>query len=149
MISAVFIFNNHGKPRLTKFYTQMSVSQQKKIVDDIYKIVSSRPPRVCNFLEGSSHIGGKDLKIVYRNYATLYFVFIIDETESELMILDLIQVFVEVLDKCYENVCELDLIFNFENIHVILSEIICGGMILETNIENIVSSINYSNKNKS
>ena len=45
-------------------------------------------------------------------YATLTFVFVIDEAESELAVLDLIQVLVEVLDKCFENVCELDLIFN-------------------------------------
>ena len=38
--------------------------------------------------------------------------FIVDEAESELALLDLIQVVVEVLDKCFENVCELDLIFN-------------------------------------
>ena len=49
---------------------------------------------------------------MYRVYATLTFVFIIDDAESELAVLDLIQVFVEVLDKCFENVCELDLIFN-------------------------------------
>jgi AP-3 complex subunit sigma len=30
--------------------------------------------------------------VVYRHYATLYFVFIVDEAESELAILDLIQV---------------------------------------------------------
>ena len=40
------------------------------------------------------------------------FVFVIDEAESELAVLDLIQVLVEVLDKSFENVCELDLIFN-------------------------------------
>lgn len=40
------------------------------------------------------------------------FVFVIDEAESELAVLDLIQVFVEVLDRSFENVCELDLIFN-------------------------------------
>ena len=51
-------------------------------------------------------------RLWYRVYATLTFVFIIDEAESELAVLDLIQVFVEVLDKCFENVCELDLIFN-------------------------------------
>ena len=39
-------------------------------------------------------------KIVYRHYATLYFVFVVDRQESDLGILDLIQVFVEVLDKC-------------------------------------------------
>ena len=49
---------------------------------------------------------------VYRLYATLMFVFVIDEAESELAVLDLIQVFVEVLDRSFENVCELDLIFN-------------------------------------
>ena len=47
-----------------------------------------------------------------RVYATLIFVFVIDDAESELAVLDLIQVLVEVLDKSFENVCELDLIFN-------------------------------------
>ena len=42
----------------------------------------------------------------------MMFVFVIDEAESELAVLDLIQVFVEVLDRSFENVCELDLIFN-------------------------------------
>lgn len=55
-------------------------------------------------------IGGKDVRVIYRHYATLYFVFVVDEAESELGILDLIQVFVESLDKCFENVCELDLV---------------------------------------
>lgn len=31
-------------------------------------------------------------------------------------ILDLIQVFVEGLDKCFENVCELDLIFHVDKV---------------------------------
>ena len=33
----------------------------------------------------------KTCKVVYRHYATLYFVFIVDEQESELGILDLVQ----------------------------------------------------------
>ncbi|CCJ30837.1 unnamed protein product, partial [Pneumocystis jirovecii] len=136
----LFVINNHGKPRL-------DISRQKTIVDDIYKLIFSRPSTACNFLEGSCIIDDKDLKIVYRSYATLYFVFIIDQAENELMILDLIQIFVEVLDRCYENVCELDLIFNFENIHAILSEIVSGGMVLETNVQNILSSINHFDKN--
>lgn len=39
---------------------------------------------------------GKDTKLIYRHFATLYFVFAVDQAESELGILDLIQVFVEV-----------------------------------------------------
>jgi AP-3 complex subunit sigma len=57
-----------------------------------------------------------DSRIIYRHYATLYFVFIVNSAESELAILDLIQVFVEVLDRCFENVCELDLIFHFDKV---------------------------------
>lgn len=77
---------------------------------------------------------GKDTKLIYRHYATLYFVIAVDNAESELGILDLIQVFVEVLDKCFENVCELDLIFHVDKVHYILDEICMGGMVLETNI---------------
>ena len=35
---------------------------------------------------------GDVLRVIYRHYATLYFVFCVDEAESELGILDLIQV---------------------------------------------------------
>lgn len=67
-----------------------------------------------------SLIGGSDYKLIYRHYATLYFVFCVDSSESELGILDLIQVFVETLDKCFENVCELDLIFHVDKVVLLL-----------------------------
>ena len=50
------------------------------------------------------------------------------------------QVLVESLDRCFENVCELDLIFNFDEVHAILGEMIQGGLVLETNINEIVGS---------
>lgn len=61
-------------------------------MQEIYSLVSKRPDTVCNFLEGSKLLGGKDTRVIYRHYATLYFVFVVDESESELGILDLIQV---------------------------------------------------------
>jgi AP-3 complex subunit sigma len=100
------------------------------------------------------------MRVVYRSYATLYFVFVVDSAESELGVLDLIQVcqqskpraclvlivtlidqvFVESLDRAFENVCELDLVFHFDEVHYMLSEIIQGGLVLETNVEEIESS---------
>lgn len=65
-----------------------------------------------------------------------------DAQESDLGILDLIQVFVEALDKQFENVCELDLIFKSDKVHYILDEIVMGGMVLETNINSILQAIN-------
>lgn len=44
------------------------------------------------FFSVYSLIGGSDYKLIYRHYATLYFVFCVDSSESELGILDLIQV---------------------------------------------------------
>lgn len=62
--------------------------------------MSPRPAGLCNFLDAPELEGfltpqdevGEKLRVVYRNYATLYFVFVVDGAESELGILDLIQV---------------------------------------------------------
>uniref|UniRef100_A0A2K6FM44 AP complex mu/sigma subunit domain-containing protein n=1 Tax=Propithecus coquereli TaxID=379532 RepID=A0A2K6FM44_PROCO len=66
--------------------------------------------------------------------------------ESKLGILDLIQVFVETLDKCFENVCELDLIFHMDKVHYILQEVVMGGMVLEINMNEIVAQIEAQNR---
>jgi AP-3 complex subunit sigma len=97
-------------------------------------------------LEGSIPEWGEKTKIIYRHYATLYFIFAVDQQESDLGILDLIQVFVEALDKSFENVCELDLIFHSDRVNYILDEIIMAGMVLETNINNILQAVNDQSK---
>lgn len=56
-------------------------------------------------------------------------------------LIDLIQVFVEALDRIFENVCELDLIFGFETMHAALDEMIVGGVVIETNIDKIVAGV--------
>ena len=76
--------------------------------------------------------------MTYRHYATLYFILISTNTESPLALLDLIQVFVEALDRLFENVCELDLIFNFETLHAVLGEMIVGGVVVETGLDKYV-----------
>lgn len=80
-------------------------------------------------------------QVIYRTYATLSFIMIATSTESPLALIDLIQVFVESLDRMFENVCELDLIFGFESMHAVLAEMIIGGVVLETNTEKIVASV--------
>ncbi|KAJ3554246.1 hypothetical protein NM688_g3209 [Phlebia brevispora] len=153
MIHAVLIFNTSGVARLTKFYTPLRQSAET-LVQKIFALVSSRSATLCNFLDApelesflsQSSDDGDKLRVVYRNYATLYFVFIVDSVESELGILDLIQVFVESLDRAFENVCELDLVFHFDEAHHILSEIIQGGLVLETNVEEIDSAVQEAAK---
>ncbi|KDE06060.1 hypothetical protein MVLG_03612 [Microbotryum lychnidis-dioicae p1A1 Lamole] len=159
MIHSVLIFNNSGKPRLSKFYSPSSPSTRAAILERIYSLVSVRGDTLCNFVElppasafGQSHDGqegeepAEDLRVIYRHYATLYFVFVVDQSESELGILDLIQVFVESLDRCFENVCELDLIFHFDQVHALLSCILTGGLVLDTSIDSIQASFSAQTK---
>ena len=147
MIKGILIINNHGKPRLVKFYQSLSgEDEQQSVIRRVFQQIAQRPDSFCNYLEGSIPEWGDTTKIIYRHYATLYFVFAVDQQESDLGILDLIQVFVESLDKCFENVCELDLIFHSDKVSYILDEIIMAGMVLETNINHILTSVSEQNK---
>eukprot|EP01128_Nolandella_sp_AFSM9_P001288 TRINITY_DN11398_c0_g1_i1.p1 TRINITY_DN11398_c0_g1~~TRINITY_DN11398_c0_g1_i1.p1 ORF type:complete len:172 (+),score=49.80 TRINITY_DN11398_c0_g1_i1:17-532(+) len=140
MIKGVLVFNNQGKPRLIKFYENLGEEpKQQTLIREIFKLLQRRNEKMCNFLEGGKS-WGKGTKIIYRQYATLFFVFWVDENESELGILDLIQVFVEALDDSFESVCELDIIFNMEKVQLILQEIVMGGMVLETDMKSILQA---------
>jgi hypothetical protein len=55
-------------------------------------------------------------KVIYRRYAGLFFSLCVDLTENELACLEAIHLFVEVLDHFFQNVCELDLVFNFHKV---------------------------------
>ena len=82
---------------------------------------------------------------MYRNFATLYFIFVVDSSESDLGILDLIHAFVEALDGCFENVSELDIIFHADRVHFILDEMIMGGLVLEINQQVVAEAIREQN----
>ena len=54
--------------------------------------------------------------------------------------------FVEALDALFENVCELDLIFNFETLHAVLGEMIVGGVVIETGLDRVVKGVREQGK---
>jgi AP-3 complex subunit sigma len=116
MILAALVMNTQGKPRITKFYVPLGVEKQQEAIRTIYSALSQRPEDSCSFVE-TEDIFGPDTKLVYKHFATLYFIFVIDSSESELGMLDLIQVFVETLDRCFKNVCELDIVYNFNKVN--------------------------------
>jgi len=74
----------------------------------------------------------KDLQIVYRRYASLIIVFATSREENELLTLEIIHRYVEILDSYFGNVCELDIIFNFEKSHFLLDEFMIAGEMIDT-----------------
>ncbi|VDO15182.1 unnamed protein product [Rodentolepis nana] len=78
-----------------------------------------------------------EYRVIYRQYSTIYIIICVDLSESEFGVLDLIQVFVDLLDRTFENVFELDIVFNSDKVHFLLNELVCGGIVLETNCAEI------------
>eukprot|EP00397_Hematodinium_sp_SG-2012_P059504 GEMP01076338.1.p1 GENE.GEMP01076338.1~~GEMP01076338.1.p1 ORF type:complete len:176 (+),score=27.99 GEMP01076338.1:64-528(+) len=137
-----------GKGRLSRFYGNSDPADRRlDIIKSIFDRVSKRSDDVCCcFCDPPPNTFSPRSKMIYRHFATLYFVIVVDDAESELGILDLLQVFVQVLDSCFENVCELDLIYHFDKVNYILDEIVMGGMVLETNVDVILQAINENKK---
>mmetsp|Transcript_9087 Transcript_9087/g.31632 ORF Transcript_9087/g.31632 Transcript_9087/m.31632 type:complete len:169 (+) Transcript_9087:650-1156(+) len=141
MIKCILIVNHHGIARLTRFYEYLPVDRQQKLVKTVHALVTKRSDHMCSFVDDQRTFG-TDTKVVYRHFATLYFVVLCDRSESELGILDLIQVYVEALDRSFESVCELDIVFNSPKAHAILDEIVMGGEVLETSATEALKNYN-------
>lgn len=139
--------------RLADIFSPQDTQTKKRLIEQIYALVAQRPSSACNFLplppllsQGANPNASLDhsdapTQVTYRTYATLSFILISTSTESPLALIDLIQVFVEALDRLFENVCELDLIFGFESMHAVLGEMIVGGVVVETNLDKIVQAV--------
>eukprot|EP00879_Flechtneria_rotunda_P028339 GHRR01030440.1.p1 GENE.GHRR01030440.1~~GHRR01030440.1.p1 ORF type:complete len:149 (+),score=44.71 GHRR01030440.1:139-585(+) len=117
--------SRQGKVRLAKWYSTYSQKERARVVKETTPLVLSRPLKLCNFVDW------KNLKLVYKRYASLYFVCGVDPSDNELLVLETIHHFVEVLDMYFGNVCELDLIFNFHKAYYILDELLIAGELQE------------------
>ena len=63
----------------------------------------------------------------------------VDSEDNELITLEMIHLFVEVLDRYFGNVCELDIIFNFHKAYYILDELFIAGELEESSKKEVLS----------
>ncbi|KAK9785011.1 hypothetical protein WJX73_004430 [Symbiochloris irregularis] len=140
MIRFVLLLSRQGKVRLAKWYSTYAQKDRAKIIRDVSPLVLGRPLKLCNFLDY------QDIKVVYKRYASLYFVVGIDNTDNELITLEIIHHYVEVLDKYFGNVCELDLIFNFHKAYFMLDEMLIAGELQEPSKKAVIKAIYAQDK---
>ncbi|KAG1866526.1 Adaptor protein complex sigma subunit [Suillus subalutaceus] len=134
------------KVRLAKWFSTMPPKQKVKIVKDVTQLVLARRTRMCNFLEY------KDTKVVYRRYASLFFVCGIASGDNELITLEIIHRYVEVLDRYFGNVCELDLyvlklLLAISSSHItrqILDELVIAGEMQESSKKSVLRVVTQS-----
>lgn len=60
--------------------------------------------------------------------------------DNELLTLELIHHFVEILDRYFGSVCELDIIFNFHKAYYLVDEIFMNGMLQETSKSRVLDA---------
>ena len=107
---------------------------------------------MCNFLEYKGRFSASlsffttrltfaDTKIVYRRYASLFFIAGCSSDDNELITLEIIHRYVEQMDKYYGNVCELDIIFSFTKAYYILDELLLAGELQESSKKNVLRCI--------
>ncbi|KAL8132018.1 hypothetical protein AgCh_007777 [Apium graveolens] len=126
MIHFVLLISRQGKVRLTKWYSPYSQKERSKVIRELSSLILTRAPRLCNFVEW------RGFKVVYKRYASLYFCMCINQDDNELEVLEIIHHYVEILDRYFGSVCELDLIFNFHKAYFILDEILIAGELQES-----------------
>jgi len=131
----MLLFSRQGKLRLQKWFAAYPDRQKTKTSRELIQLVLARKPKMCSFLEW------KDLKIVYKRYASLYFCCAVENNDNELLTLEVIHRYVELLDKYFGSVCELDIIFNFEKAYFMLDEFLLGGEVQETSKKNVLKAI--------
>jgi len=135
-IKFVLMVNKQGQTRLSTYYEWLSMPERVALEAEIIRTCLSRSEFQCSFVEYRGY------KVVYRRYASLFFIVGVDQDgENELGILEFIHALVETLDKYFESVCELDIMFNLEKAHFILDEMVVDGCVVETNKVNILKPI--------
>ncbi|KAF7784500.1 hypothetical protein Agabi119p4_665 [Agaricus bisporus var. burnettii] len=136
MINYVLLVSRQGKLRLAKWYATLSAKTKNAIFRDVTQLVMSRKSKMCNVLEykaiGTPKNQKSGTRVIYKRYASLFFIAEIEPSDNELITLEIIHRYVEALDGHFGNVCELDLIFNFDYAYHVLDELILGGEMQET-----------------
>eukprot|EP00658_Telonema_sp_P-2_P083455 TRINITY_DN9045_c0_g1_i1.p1 TRINITY_DN9045_c0_g1~~TRINITY_DN9045_c0_g1_i1.p1 ORF type:complete len:169 (-),score=63.26 TRINITY_DN9045_c0_g1_i1:358-864(-) len=142
MIKFILMVNKQGQTRLSQYYEYLSIEERNAMESEIIRKCLSRNELQCSFAEYRNY------KVIYRRYASLFFIVGVDgDDENELAILEFIHALVETLDRYFENVCELDIMFNLEKAHFILDEMVMNGCIVETNKANVLNPLLTMEKN--
>lgn len=144
-IRFALLVNRQGQTRVAQYFGEwVSVAERITLESEIIRKCLSRTELQCSFMTYRNY------RVVYRRYASLYFIVGLDAAQqqdiNELATLEFIHAFVETLDSYFGNVCELDIMFNIDIAHHVLDEMVVNGHIVETNKTNILKPITLMEK---
>uniref|UniRef100_A0A3Q3W532 Coatomer subunit zeta n=1 Tax=Mola mola TaxID=94237 RepID=A0A3Q3W532_MOLML len=137
-VKAVFILDNDGNRLLSKYYDPEfypSMKEQKNFEKNVFNKTHKADNEIA-FLEG--------MTIVYKTSIDLFFYVVGSAQENELMLMSVLNCLFEslsqILKKNVERRCLLD---NMEGVFLVVDEIIDGGVILESDPQQVLQKVNY------
>ncbi len=84
-IKFILMVNKQGQTRLARYYDWVSIQERVALEAEIIRRCLSRTEAQCSFIEYRGY------KVIYRRYASLFFVVAVDnDEENELAILEFI-----------------------------------------------------------
>ncbi|XP_011601869.1 coatomer subunit zeta-2 isoform X3 [Takifugu rubripes] len=137
-VKALFILDNDGNRLLSKYYDHEfypSMKDQKNFEKKVFNKTHKADNEIA-FLEG--------MTIVYKNSIDLFFYVVGSAQENELMLMSVLNCLFESLSQIFrKNVERRGLLDNMEGVFLIVDEIIDGGVILESDPQQVLQKVNY------
>ncbi|KAK7199612.1 Clathrin adaptor complex small chain [Novymonas esmeraldas] len=147
-IEFVVLVNKQGETRLSYYLHPISLEARAALESEAARKCMHRRQGDCSCVEHLHY------KLIYRRYASLYFIVGVDSgtrqttalgydahQENDLAIMEFIQAVMECFNTYFENACELDLMYNSEKAYFILEEMLTNGRVGEMNERNILQSL--------
>lgn len=72
MIQFVLMVNKQGQTRLAKYYNSFTVQERITLEGELIRKCLSRTENQCSFIDH------RQFKVIYRRYASLYFIIALD-----------------------------------------------------------------------
>ena len=124
----LLLVNKQGQTRLAQYFeSELDAEHRRQLEGEIVRRCLTRGDKQCSFVEH------REYKVIYRRYASLFFVVGADEEENELAMLEFVHCVVETLDRHFGNVCELDIMMHLDKVYCMLEEMVMCGQVVETN----------------
>ncbi|KAM8824327.1 coatomer subunit zeta-2 isoform 2-T2 [Synchiropus picturatus] len=137
-VKALFILDNDGNRLLSKYYDKdlyPSMKEQKNFETNIFNKTHKADNEIA-FLEG--------MTIIYKSSIDLFFYVVGSAQENELMLMSVLNCLfdslTQILRKNVERRCLLD---NMDGVFLVVDEIIDGGVILESDPQQVLQKVNY------
>ncbi|KAL4659886.1 coatomer subunit zeta-1-like isoform X1 [Arapaima gigas] len=137
-VKAVLILDNDGNRLLSKYYDPElypSIKEQKNFEKNVFN-KSHKADNEIAFLEG--------MTIVYKSSIDVFFYVVGSAQENELMLMGVLNCLFESLSQILrKNVEKRYLLDNMDCVFLVVDEIIDGGVILESDPQQVVQKVNY------